>query len=104
MTKDIILYQLERELNIPLEEIEAYSKVPLDYLELSVRSYNCLKRDGISTVGELLVMDDEELMSVRNLGRRSYDEVKQCLLNYIKRNWDCEEEFMEEEIEVPGKA
>ncbi len=47
----------------------------IDELELSVRSYNCLKRAGINTVGELTKRTAEDMMKVRNLGRKSLDEV-----------------------------
>ena len=47
-----------------------------DELDLSVRSYNCLKRAGINTVAELVERDEEEMMKVRNLGRKSLEEVQ----------------------------
>lgn len=47
----------------------------IDELELSVRSYNCLKRAGINTVGELCNRTSEDMMKVRNLGRKSLEEV-----------------------------
>lgn len=47
----------------------------IDELELSVRSYNCLKRAGINTVEELINKTPEDMMKVRNLGRKSLDEV-----------------------------
>jgi len=47
----------------------------IDDLELSVRSYNCLKRAGINTVEELCCKTSEEMMKVRNLGKKSLDEV-----------------------------
>ncbi len=47
----------------------------IDELELSVRSYNCLKRAGINTVAELTNKTSEDMMKVRNLGRKSLDEV-----------------------------
>ena len=47
----------------------------IDELELSVRSYNCLKRAGINTVQELVGKTPEEMMKVRNLGKKSLDEV-----------------------------
>ena len=47
----------------------------IDELELSVRSYNCLKRAGINTVEELCNKTSEDMMKVRNLGRKSLDEV-----------------------------
>ena len=45
-------------------------------LDLSVRSYNCLKRAGINTVQELANKTEEDMMKVRNLGRKSLEEVK----------------------------
>ena len=56
--------------------------VPSDYaitveeLNLSVRSYNCLKREGIHTVGDLVEKSEAELMDIRNFGQKSIDEVK----------------------------
>jgi DNA-directed RNA polymerase subunit alpha len=47
----------------------------IDELELSVRSYNCLKRAGINTVKELCEKSQDEMMKVRNLGRKSLEEV-----------------------------
>ena len=47
----------------------------IDELELSVRSYNCLKRAGINTVGELCNRTSEDMMKVRNLGRKSLEEL-----------------------------
>ncbi len=51
----------------------------IDELELSVRSYNCLKRAGINTVAELCAKTPEEMMKVRNLGKKSLDEVLEKL-------------------------
>jgi DNA-directed RNA polymerase subunit alpha len=51
----------------------------IEDLDLSVRSYNCLKRAGINTVEDLANKSEEEMMKVRNLGRKSLDEVKQKL-------------------------
>ncbi len=48
----------------------------IDELELSVRSYNCLKRAGINTVEELCNKTQEDMMKVRNLGRKSFEEVQ----------------------------
>ena len=47
----------------------------IEELELSVRSYNCLKRAAISTVQQLTEKSEEEMMKVRNLGRKSLEEV-----------------------------
>ena len=51
----------------------------IEDLDLSVRSYNCLKRAGISTVEELTMKSEEEMMKVRNLGKKSLKEVKDKL-------------------------
>ena len=53
----------------------------IEELDLSVRSYNCLKRAGINTVEELIKRNEEEMMKVRNLGRKSLEEVQQKLAN-----------------------
>jgi DNA-directed RNA polymerase subunit alpha len=48
-------------------------------LDLSVRSYNCLKRAGINSVEELIQKTEEDMIKVRNLGRKSLEEVEQKL-------------------------
>jgi DNA-directed RNA polymerase subunit alpha len=48
---------------------------PIDDLDLSVRSYNCLKRAAINTVGDLISKTEEEMMKVRNLGKKSFEEI-----------------------------
>lgn len=52
----------------------------IEDLDLSVRSYNCLKRAGINTVAELTQKTEDDMMKVRNLGRKSLEEVKKKLL------------------------
>ena len=54
-------------------------EMSIDELELSVRSYNCLKRAGINTVAELCDKSPDDMMKVRNLGRKSMEEVEQKL-------------------------
>lgn len=54
-------------------------EMSIEELDLSVRSYNCLKRAGINTVAELTQKTEEDMMKVRNLGRKSLDEVKKKL-------------------------
>ena len=51
----------------------------IEELNLSVRSYNCLKREGINTVGDLVQKSEAELMDIRNFGQKSIDEVKGVL-------------------------
>ena len=59
----------------PDDEKEKVLEMNIDELELSVRSYNCLKRAGINTVQELCAKTPEDMMKVRNLGRKSLEEV-----------------------------
>lgn len=84
------LFGLARELNVDAEGIEIGPSpvdeqiaeslnLPVEDLELSVRSYNCLKREGIHTVGELVARSEEDLLDIRNFGSKSIDEVKETL-------------------------
>ncbi|WP_058955085.1 DNA-directed RNA polymerase subunit alpha [Kocuria rhizophila] len=84
------LFGLARELNSSAEGIEigpsptdaaaaADMALPIEDLELSVRSYNCLKREGIHSVGELVGRSEADLMDIRNFGAKSIDEVKDKL-------------------------
>ena len=68
--------------NFPPEEVDDSAKVlemTIDDLDLSVRSFNCLKRAGINTVADLAQKTEDDMMKVRNLGRKSLDEVKKKL-------------------------
>ncbi len=53
--------------------------ITIEELNLSVRSYNCLKREGVNTVGDLVQRSEQELMDIRNFGQKSIEEVKQKL-------------------------
>jgi len=55
------------------------AEMTIDELDLSVRAFNCLKRAGINTVGELVQKNQEDMMKVRNLGKKSLEEVEQKL-------------------------
>ena len=55
---------------------------PIEELELGVRSYNCLKRVGIETIGDLVVKSENELASIPNFGRKSIEEVKETLATH----------------------
>lgn len=58
---------------------EKILEMTIEELDLSVRSFNCLKRAGINTVSDLINKSEEEMMKVRNLGKKSFDEVKEKL-------------------------
>jgi DNA-directed RNA polymerase subunit alpha len=81
------LFGLARELNVDAEGIEigpspvdaqlaADLALPIEDLQLTVRSYNCLKREGIHSVGELISRSEADLLDIRNFGQKSIDEVK----------------------------
>src|SRR5699024_1003528 len=81
------LFGLAQELNVQAEgigigpspreaeHIAAYNR-PLDDLDFSVRSYNCLKREEIHAVGELAARTESDLLDIRNFGQKSINEVK----------------------------
>jgi len=74
----------EREIKyVPVENTSGKTEKTLDMniedLDLSVRSYNCLKRASVNTVGDLVEKTEDEMMKVRNLGRKSLEEVIQKL-------------------------
>ena len=75
-------------------------EITIDELDLSVRSYNCLKRAGINTIEELIQKDEEEMMKVRNLGRKSLEEVQQSW-----RPLDCRwpRTIKEQEVKAYGR-
>ncbi|MDO8614199.1 MAG: DNA-directed RNA polymerase subunit alpha [Dehalococcoidia bacterium] len=53
--------------------------MPIEDLNLSMRAYNCLRRSGLMTVGQVLEKSEEELLALRNFGRKSYDELREKL-------------------------
>jgi DNA-directed RNA polymerase subunit alpha len=61
------------------EEKDKILDMSIEELDLSVRSYNCLKRAGINTVGELIMKTEDDMMKVRNLGKKSLEEVDEKL-------------------------
>ena len=52
---------------------------PIEELELGVRSYNCLKRVGIETIGDLVMKSEQELAAIPNFGKKSIEEVRETL-------------------------
>lgn len=65
-----------------------FDKIGIEHLDLSVRSYNCLKRAGYDTLKEILVLTDADFCRIRNMGSRSINEVKEKIKPYRK---ECEE-------------
>ncbi len=60
-------------------ELDKVLETPVEELELSMRSFNCLKRAGINTVGELIQKTEQEISKVRNMGKKSLEEVRNKL-------------------------
>jgi len=84
------LFGLARGLNTEAEGIEigpapvetvlsSEMAMPIENLDLTVRSYNCLKREGINTVSELIALSEHQLVNIRNFGQKSVDEVRDKL-------------------------
>jgi DNA-directed RNA polymerase subunit alpha len=73
-----------------LESDDKFSNMTIVDLDLSVRSYNCLRRAGIETVYELTQKSEEEMMKVRNLGKKSLKEVKEKLIAHGLKFRDAE--------------
>ena len=64
-------------------DIEPYTNIAIEELQLSVRAYNCLKKAQINTVGDLLQYSPEKLQELKNFGRKSADEVFSTLKNRL---------------------
>lgn len=81
--KFVNLADITRDINIEKDEAvveeNKYENITIEELDLSVRSYNCLKRAGIATVLELTDKSEEDMMKVKNLGKKSLKEIKEKL-------------------------
>jgi DNA-directed RNA polymerase subunit alpha len=87
-------------LSIPDEKYN----MPVEKLDLSVRTMNCLRRSNISTVGELIGKGPKELLKLRNFGQKSYQEIEERLASIgLSLTPKVEHEEEEEEPEVAGK-
>jgi DNA-directed RNA polymerase subunit alpha len=62
-----------------VDESESVLDTPIEELDLSVRSYNCLKRQGVNTIGQLTECSEQDLLNIRNFGAKSIEEVKDKL-------------------------
>ena len=86
LNKFLDVADITRDINIEKEEetVEEnkYENFTIEELDLSVRSYNCLKRAGIQTILELTDRTEEDMMKVKNLGKKSLKEIKEKLVAY----------------------
>lgn len=73
------IIQIEKQAAGPTTIPQKVYDTPIEELDLSVRAYNCLKRVGITKVGQVLEMSEEDLLGVRNFGRKSLDELREKL-------------------------
>jgi DNA-directed RNA polymerase subunit alpha len=100
--------EVEEELDFPSQQNTSAQPAPendeqrilnttIEDLDLSVRSFNCLKRAGIGIVGDLVNRTEEDMMKVRNLGRKSLEEVKKKLEEYGLSFKTDESGYMNEE-------
>lgn len=82
LQKEIYLTALSKRKDEPMpDELIVINDMPIEELDLAVRAYNCLKRSRINTVGELIGLTETQLIRIRNLGRKSFDHIKQVLLS-----------------------
>src|SRR5437867_3906023 len=70
---------VERGLGAGLSLASDKYNMPIEDLDLSMRAYNCLRRSGLITLGQVLEKSEEELLALRNFGRKSYDELREKL-------------------------
>ena len=86
LDKFLDVANITRDINIENEEEQVeenkYENFTIEELDLSVRSYNCLKRAGIQTILELTDRTEEDMMKVKNLGKKSLKEIKEKLTAY----------------------
>ena len=88
------------------EDLDPVLLMPIDELDLTVRSVNCLKAENIKYVGDLIRRSEMDLLRTPNLGKKSLDEIKQVLANYKLEldthieNWPSEKTLHEKNIEA----
>jgi DNA-directed RNA polymerase alpha subunit len=73
------MYLLAFPFLIPVPAMQDQNSPSIDELNLSTRSYNCLRRSGLHTIAQVAALSDEELLSIRNLGRGTLIDVHQKL-------------------------
>jgi len=86
---------VERGLGAGVQLTPEKYNMPIEDLNLSMRAYNCLRRSGLMTMGQVLEKSEEELLSLRNFGRKSYDELREKLNEMDLLPADRPEDVME---------
>ncbi|MCH7484013.1 MAG: DNA-directed RNA polymerase subunit alpha [Chloroflexi bacterium] len=103
---------VERGLGAGIQLSPERYNMAIEDLNLSMRAYNCLRRSGLMTIGQVLEKSEEELLALRNFGRKSYDELRERLaeLDLLPAGDDGEEEILDalpldaEERPISAKA
>ena len=72
----------ESEVDEELEKLKAILATPVEELELSVRSSNCLRNINVKTMGDLAMLTEEEISKTKNFGKKSLQEIKDKLAEY----------------------
>ncbi|OGO51482.1 MAG: DNA-directed RNA polymerase subunit alpha [Chloroflexi bacterium RBG_16_68_14] len=93
----VVEHGVGRGLALPVDKYNT----PIEDLNLSVRAYNCLKRSGLMTVGQVLEKSEDELLTLRNFGQKSYDELKRRLIEFGYLQPEPEE--LEEDLGIEGE-
>jgi DNA-directed RNA polymerase subunit alpha len=70
----------------PSEKDPTIVEVPIEELDFTMSTYNCLKHEGVDDIGQLAGMTDEELVDVSNLGMKNVDEIRSKLAEY-EEDW-----------------
>jgi|GraSoiStandDraft_45_1057281.scaffolds.fasta_scaffold84892_3 DNA-directed RNA polymerase alpha subunit len=81
--------------------IDSFGAIEIENLDLSVRSFNCLKRAGINNIEQIIRLDYPEIARVRNLGRASVREIQVVVNDYMRHNyieWTRHDEYTREAI------
>lgn len=79
--------------------VALYGDIEIENLDLSVRSYNVLKRAGINTIGQVLRLDYDTVSRIRNMGRRSMEEIQDNVNDFVRVdyvNWN--DRYIHEEV------
>src|SRR5919199_732751 len=74
--------EVTEEAGVEMPQAHGMENFPIEELELGVRSYNCLKRVGIETIGDLVTKTETELAAIPNFGKKSIEEVKETLASH----------------------
>jgi DNA-directed RNA polymerase alpha subunit len=85
--QQVVIPTVEKRNPILDDLIAEFGFIEIENLDLSVRSFNCLKRAGINTIGEILILDYNDIARVRNMGLASIREVQQVVNDFIRHGY-----------------